>query len=341
MLVNQIVNKAELEQDEISFPGKIGNEIDYQGVRQPMRVRYNRGKSPMMEWYSDLGHGRWELGSAINSYIAKRVGKPFAQVFKEFKADPRFKDSNTIWDESPAHYFLSLFDNPKLRNRETPKGIKLNWRARAKEYIIDEDGNIQFNPILTNTPTTNTVKIYNPVPEWKYSANKTWLKCFQNAVVAMLGNQVYQYLMEYSGNLPDNFVEDVYRHLRLEGNKWKEAYPELFERSYHSSSPYYFGGDPGEHIFKCIFRPTQIHSSYEVEIGSKEEKDVRAKIKRDRRIARNKKKQSDKEYYDYILFVEKRRAKGENIPPLYLCVKCGSIEEAQKVLDKQNSNKED
>lgn len=145
-LVNQSFNHKDIDCDEI-LGHVYKNEREYQGSRCHMRLRYNRGRAPMMEWWDERpggsGHNTWAtIDNRIEGHIEKYVGYKFDDCFSDFIRKCKYNKDYQI----RACGFGSLHSADVTINA---------WRRRFIEYFkytiwgssyIVEDGIIRHNP---------------------------------------------------------------------------------------------------------------------------------------------------------------------------------------------------
>lgn len=330
MLINKDITNYNPEFDTLYdvVDEVLGNQFkaerDYQGTKQHMRLRWSRSYKPNMEWYSDLGHYRWGLRDRIDEYIESRVGRPFAQVFSEFKKDPRFSDKNIICDTTPATYFISQIENPKRTSRTKPETNNRYWRGmRQKPFSIDENGLLQHNPLF-KTYKRDTTTLRNPIPTYVYEVRRNNIIKYQHEIISVHGYHTYRELL----NGPTQaWIEKFKNDLYLCGASWKEQFGYLFKFDY-SNGLFYMGGSPAEYVFKLLFESNLEYKRYNAKPGTKAYGLAQAEIKR--AVAASKKKVDRSDYYDYVLYVEKERSKHpDQVPELSKCIEYGSIEQAR------------
>ena len=140
MLVNKDVTGFGLEELE-DVLGTLISPVEYQSNKQPISLRWTREKKPRMEWKSDLGHGRWDELRRLEGFLAKRVGRPFAEVYKEFLN--RFDPNLIVGWGSMRERFMDMFVSTRLGGVRDDMSIQRPFYRCRGNYYIDDDLNIQ------------------------------------------------------------------------------------------------------------------------------------------------------------------------------------------------------
>ena len=276
------------------------NERKYQGSKQHMRLRWNRGKSPIIEWWSDLGHSRNEIYRIVDGFIRKRIGKKADEVYSEFLKDPRFSDSKMNWSTTPRQIFQDYVStHVKYRRRIS------TWRDT---YIVDSDDRIQLNPDRWRRKRNRNLVIRRPYSEEDvryYIDHKNverlkeiLIECFGLRKYLMLVSNEFLTAKQYSRNFKDQ-LEFGYK------------YPEIIYDYAMNISALRAGHKYGKYIPRYIDKSTTVKrwlfaercfSKVEYIRGTKEYFIKRAELKRQKRLNRKLRKHPDRENFDRTLW---------------------------------------
>lgn len=179
MLVNKDVTGFGLEELE-DVLGTLISPVEYQSNKQPISLRWTREKKPRMEWKSDLGHGRWDELRRLEGFLAKRVGRPFAEVYKEFLN--RFDPNLIVGWGSMKGRFMDMFVSTRLGGVRDYRSVQRpSYRIRCN-YYIDDDLNIQE---VKRTPIYKRRASNTPLQKKKPKKPKKPTKAELNAIGAM------------------------------------------------------------------------------------------------------------------------------------------------------------
>lgn len=244
MLVNKDVTSLTLDELE-DVLGTFSSPIDYQSNKQPMSLRWTRSKKPQMEWKSDLGHGRWDQLRKLEGFLAKRIGRPFSEVYKEFLN--RFDPNLIVGWGSMRERFMDMFVSTRIGgsrdNMNTGRPFP-RWRGT---YYIDEDLNIQ------QVKQTPIYKKYTQPRHIELRVNTEWVGDRLDKFQALGAGKLWLALM---GDPTEEWLKNTLPTiLRTISNRWKETFPKDFlsEFDYRNfNAPVYFGGDPTDHLYNCI-----------------------------------------------------------------------------------------
>ncbi len=301
---------VEASQEEL-FGDVYRPERDYQPRKQSMRTRWSRGKKAMIEWYGDLGHGRYELSGQIYGYIEKRIGRPFAEVFSAFCKDPRFKPSKVLCTSTPQYIFLDNFVNPK--RKLTEPAVARYHRHSAGDFIIDGSGLIQYSANRRVFKPSGHISI--PEKFWTYTRR------FDTGRFNMvhLSAIMQPHELDIFRKNPDANIEWFEQRLRFNWTRFKEANDFFFKE--------HFRGWWGWEMFMSWICPkTYTRTSLKAEPGTKDYENALAYARKLRKRA--KKKISNADYWDFSLYVQNCKARNHNLPALQTIMAAGSIRKA-------------
>lgn len=273
------------------------NERKYQSSKQHMRLRWNRGKNPLIEWWDDLSHNRNELYGLIDSFIRKRVGRKFDDVYSEFLKDPRFKDSNMNWTQRPRDIFKDYIMEDKRFCR---------WRSTWRDtYIVDSDGYIRINPDKFVRKKNRNLIIRKPYEERevRYAINHINVYRLRDAIIQHWGwdkylrliNNTYLTKEQYQGEffkLIFDFRYSGHANSILEYSKNIEGCVQFLKRGYFS----YGRNDLKELLFREMYAPNE-----EYIYGTREYYIKLSELKKLERKTRKARKHPNRSAYDYTL----------------------------------------
>lgn len=226
-LVNRDISTpyAFIDEDDNRISDLYETERKYQSKKQHMRIRWHRGKAPVMGWWDERpgrsGRDGWKtIRNKLNGHINKYIGRKFSDCFSSLKHKVAFDKS---WNTSPQFFRKSRGGN---RNK-----LWFGWRLRfldefdskrllPSDYIIDHDGLIQKNPENKRIRKSKDLRVYRGSDEVEttYLVNRQNVYRLRNAIIENWGWKVYLKLISNNSFTAEQYNRD-FRKLMFAGSK--------------------------------------------------------------------------------------------------------------------------
>lgn len=261
-----------------------------QAKRSSMRTRYSKdGTSPMVEWYSDLGHGRDkydEMYNRIEGLIGKYVGRSYNDAYSEATARGLLSEQ----------YYMYGFG--------TGKDI---WKQLFDKHIGDfgvENGTIYRT--RPRAPRAKDIVVHNWREEPVYIVKKEYWEAARQVLLSILGWEAY-YSYINKGIISEDAFNRLVKHLNTYAPDLEERLMTIRKFKEHKGPWLLFDDCP--RIWRMLFEKSTIESTTVYKYGSKAyweyRKQQRQAKKRNARARRN----PDRSEYDKTLKERKNEFK--------------------------------
>lgn len=298
--VNKAIDWEELLMEE---DGMFFKADKYIPKKVPMRMRFRNESKPQMDWRDDR-HPNMDtvIWKQIYGFIEKRVGKSYNKVYSEFLKRPEFKDRNiSIYSTyfTPRDYFDQLVT-----------GRNFYGRVQDSDFIIDDQGRIQYNPDVYVKPIKNKdIPIYYPQDQQYTTCTPKLdvIKKYADDFIKIFGSSAFGYIIKMDPNtqLKTQVMWDkVFIH-RIDYSavpEFKAKIPSLPE----SKNMYWTLGESSiNEIFRFFFNEYRHYIERYIKYGTAEYYDYLAYQKREKQRVKESKANNSR-YAEAIMIYRKR-----------------------------------